>query len=127
MKVQNALANRMDTANEMSSYDEACKQILANKIILAWIMKHCVKEYADYSVDKKETLKTEFGIPMTRKLESEVEKLCNLSQGVYDKGYDKATVEHIKNMMRKKDGILKNVWIHWMFLKKRKRHIELRY
>lgn len=285
MEVQNALANRIDTAGAMSSYDEACKQILANKIILAWIMKHCVKEYADYSVeeiaakyiegepevskvpvhpdeiaefiggmntedttmkegtvtfdikfkaiipntnviedmiinveaqndfypgypiikrgiyyasrmissqygtvfedshyekikkvssiwictrppkyrqntitgyeliekniygkveenkdnydlisvviiclgeagqksnealirmlfvllsdnmepkDKKETLKTEFGIPMTRELESEVEKLCNLSQGVYDKGYDKATVEHIKNMMRKK-------------------------
>lgn len=285
MEVQNALANRIDTAGEMSSYDEACKQILANKIILAWIMKHCVKKYADYSVeeiaakyiegepevskvsvhldetaefieglntedttmeegtvtfdikfkaiipntnvvedmiinveaqndfypgypiikrgiyyasrmissqygtvfedshyekikkvssiwictrppkyrqntitgyeliekniygkveenkdnydlisvviiclgeagqksdealikmlsvllsdnmepkDKKETLKTEFGIPMTRKLESEVEKLCNLSQGVYDRGYDKATVEHIKNMMRKK-------------------------
>lgn len=285
MEVQNALANRIDTAGEMSSYDEACKQILANKIILAWIMKHCVKKYADYSVeeiaakyiegepevskvsvhpdetaefieglntedttmeegtvtfdikfkaiipntivvedmiinveaqndfypgypiikrgiyyasrmissqygtvfedshyekikkvssiwictrppkyrqntitgyeliekniygkveenkdnydlisvviiclgeagqksdealikmlsvllsdnmepkDKKETLKTEFGIPMTRELESEVEKLCNLSQGVYDRGYDKATVEHIKNMMRKK-------------------------
>ena len=39
---------------------------------------------------------------MTRELEGEVERLCNLSQGIYDKGYDKATEEHIKNLMRKK-------------------------
>ena len=51
MEVQNTLANRIDTAGEMSSYDEACKQILSNKIILAWILKHCIKEFADYSVE----------------------------------------------------------------------------
>lgn len=285
MEIRNALAHRIDTAGEMISYDEACKQILSNKIILAWILKHCLKEYTDYSVeeiaanyidgepevskvpvhpdettefiegmntedatmkegiitfdikfkamipdtnivedmminveaqndfypgypiikrgiyyasrmissqygtvfeqshyekikkvssiwicthppkyrqntitgyemkekhiygkatedkdnynlisvviiclgekgshsdeslikmlsillsdniepkDKKETLQIEFGIPMTKELESEVKNMCNLSQGVYDKGYDKATVEHIKNMMRKK-------------------------
>ena len=51
MEVQNALANRIDTAGEMISYDEACKQVLANKIILAWILKACVREYNDYSVE----------------------------------------------------------------------------
>lgn len=52
MEVQNALANRIDTAGEMISYDEACKQVLANKIILAWILKACVREYNDYSVEE---------------------------------------------------------------------------
>ena len=50
MKVQNALANRIDTAGEMSSYDESCKRILSNKIILAWIIKRCTKEFAGYSI-----------------------------------------------------------------------------
>ena len=52
MEVQNALANRIDTAGEMISYDEACKQVLSNKIILAWILKACVGEYYDYSVEE---------------------------------------------------------------------------
>ena len=52
MDVQNTLANRIDTAGEMISYDEACKQVLANKIILAWILKACVREYNDYSVEE---------------------------------------------------------------------------
>ena len=52
MEVQNALANRIDTAGEMISYDEACKQVLANKIILAWILKACVREYYDYGVEE---------------------------------------------------------------------------
>lgn len=38
-------------AGEMISYDEACKKVLANKIILAWILKSCVKEYYNYSVE----------------------------------------------------------------------------
>ncbi len=50
MEVQNALANRIDTAGEMISYDEACKKVLSNKVILAWIMKGCLKEYNDCSV-----------------------------------------------------------------------------
>ena len=50
MKVQNSLAKRVDTAGIMASYDEACKQVLANKIILAWIIKYSTKDYSDYSV-----------------------------------------------------------------------------
>ena len=52
---------------------------------------------------KKETLQAEFGIPMTEELEREVDRMCNLSQGVYDKGYDKgydiAVADSIKNLM----------------------------
>ena len=52
MEVQNTLANRIDTAGNMLSYDEACKQVLANLIILAWILKACVREYKDCSVEE---------------------------------------------------------------------------
>ena len=52
LEIQNALANRIDTAGEMISYDEACKRVLANKIILAWILKSCVREYYDYEIEE---------------------------------------------------------------------------
>ena len=45
--------------------------------------------------DKKRTLQEEFGIAMTKKLEGDVMRMCNLSKGIYDK----ATVEHLKNMI----------------------------
>ena len=50
MEVQNVLANRIDTAGEMLYYDQACKRVLASKIILAWILKTCLEEYRNYSV-----------------------------------------------------------------------------
>ena len=51
MNVQNVLAKRIDTAADMNLYDKACKQILANKIILAWIIKYSINEYSDYKVE----------------------------------------------------------------------------
>ncbi len=46
------LAQSLDCANEKVQYDEACKKILAEKIILAWIMKHTMKEYRKYEVQE---------------------------------------------------------------------------
>ena len=51
MIVQNSLAKRIDTAGIMASYDEAVKQVLANKIILAWIIKYSTNDYSGYSVE----------------------------------------------------------------------------
>lgn len=39
--------------------------------------------------EKKEILENEFDIPMTEKLEAEVENMCNLSDGVEQKGIQK--------------------------------------
>jgi hypothetical protein len=39
-------------ADEKAAYDLACKRLLANKIILAWIMKSCVAEYRDIDVNE---------------------------------------------------------------------------
>ena len=35
-----------------ANYDAACKRLLANKIILAWIMKSCLEEFQDFTVDE---------------------------------------------------------------------------
>ncbi len=57
--------------------------------------------------DKKKRLSEEFNIPMTKELEGGVRNMCNLSQGVYDDGfndgydygYDESLIEGIKNLM----------------------------
>ena len=38
MKTENTLARNLDFAADKASYDAACKRLLANKEILAWIM-----------------------------------------------------------------------------------------
>lgn len=51
MEIENILAKSITVAGEKAAYDAACKRLLANKIILAWIMKSCLEEYKDYSVN----------------------------------------------------------------------------
>lgn len=48
-------------SDEKAGYDAACKRLLSEKIILAWIMK----------------------------MKSEVSLMCNLSKGVEEKGIEK--------------------------------------
>jgi hypothetical protein len=55
------------------------------------------------SAEKKSILQDEFGIPMTRTLEGGLEKVCNLSQGVYDSGFKNAAIQHILLLMKNKD------------------------
>lgn len=43
------LARHIDAAKEKVKYDSQVKTILANKAILAWILKTCTEEFADYS------------------------------------------------------------------------------
>lgn len=52
MEVQSILANRIDAAGDMISYDEAVKKVLANKYILAWILKSCMEEYEDTNISE---------------------------------------------------------------------------
>ena len=50
MKTESTLAKMISTAREKAAYDRACKRLLANKIILAWIMKSCLTEYRDCEI-----------------------------------------------------------------------------
>jgi len=50
-------------------------------------------------VQKKTILQNEFNIKMTEELESEVTTMCNLAEGIYEKGAERKELENIKNLM----------------------------
>lgn len=50
MEVENILAKNITAAGDKAAYDACCKRLLANKIILAWIMKSCLEEYKDCDI-----------------------------------------------------------------------------
>ena len=50
MELENTLSKNITSAGDKASYDNACKRLLGNKIILAWIMKSCLQEYEDCSI-----------------------------------------------------------------------------
>ena len=52
MRAESTLTKRISTAGEKAAYDNACKRLLANKIILAWIMKSCLEEYRDCGISE---------------------------------------------------------------------------
>ena len=52
MEVENTLAKSITAAGYKAAYDAACKRLLANKIILAWIMKSCMEEYRDFAINE---------------------------------------------------------------------------
>ena len=50
--MENQLAHAITQTEYDLSYDKAAKKLLANKQILAQIMKNCVNEYSACSVDE---------------------------------------------------------------------------
>ena len=52
MEQRTTLSQSIDITEKKAQYDEACKKVLAEKIILAWIMKHTMKEYVEYEVQE---------------------------------------------------------------------------
>ncbi|MCM1246764.1 MAG: hypothetical protein NC293_14085, partial [Roseburia sp.] len=54
MEIENTLAKKIDTAGQRASYDNNCRNLLANKQILARILKTCVTEFKDCSIKEIE-------------------------------------------------------------------------
>ena len=54
MKTQTTLASDLDTWQEERKLDEACCRLVANKVILARLLKAVVQEYQDCSVEELE-------------------------------------------------------------------------
>ena len=54
--------------------------------------------------DKKNKLASKFGLAMTKDLESEVKRMCNLSDGIYNKGINIGIDKGIK--LEKNNGII---------------------
>ncbi|MBR4026503.1 MAG: hypothetical protein IKJ01_02945 [Lachnospiraceae bacterium] len=52
MDIETTIAKNIRIADDKAKYDEACKCLLSEKIILAWIMKSCLEEYKDYDVNE---------------------------------------------------------------------------
>ena len=52
MNTDTTIAKNIRVADEKACYDAACKRLLSEKIILAWIMKNCLEEYRDCDVDE---------------------------------------------------------------------------
>lgn len=50
MEVKTAIANDIELTEARAKLDASCKRILANKIILAWLLKECVEEFNGYGV-----------------------------------------------------------------------------
>ncbi len=50
MEMETTLAEAVDTAGTNAQYDAACKRLLSEKYILAWIMKSCLTEYQNCTV-----------------------------------------------------------------------------
>lgn len=48
--MKNELAGDLTLAEGKSQYDMYCKRILANKVILAWILKYVTEEFKDMEI-----------------------------------------------------------------------------
>ena len=53
MGVEATLAEAIGTTGVNAKYDAACKRLLSEKYILAWIMKSCLTEYQDCAIKEK--------------------------------------------------------------------------
>ena len=52
METETTLAAGIRAADEESKYDAVCKELLSEKIVLAWILKTCAVEFAEYDVSE---------------------------------------------------------------------------
>lgn len=52
MEPSTAMARGIRATEGRSAYDNACKRLLSQKIILAWIMKSCLEEYRELEVQE---------------------------------------------------------------------------
>ena len=53
MDTESTLAKELYSIEEQQArYDAVCKRLLSEKIILAWIMKSCLEEYRECSVNE---------------------------------------------------------------------------
>lgn len=50
MAEQTGLANSVDAAQQEAQYETCAKNLLSNRMVLAWILKECVPEFKDFSI-----------------------------------------------------------------------------
>ena len=124
------IKNAVSAADEDAQYDQKAKRLLGNKIILAHILVKTVDENIvligianelpehddkyelhrllstllsmELSVDEKfEIMEKEYSIPLDDRIREDVNEMCNLSQGIREKGRAEGVEKIILNMHRK--------------------------
>ncbi len=51
ISIETTIAKSLRLSDAMEAYDAACKKLLAEKRILAWIMKNCIREYQKLEIE----------------------------------------------------------------------------
>ena len=93
MEIENTLAKNITAAGEKAAYDAACKRLLANKIILAWIMKSCLEEYKTYSIHEIAEKYIE-GVPQIAEATvNPDEKTCNCGEQIQGVKNEDSTIQ----------------------------------
>ena len=52
MQTKTEIARTLEHSDQEAAYDEVVKRLLSTRYLLAWIMKGCVAEYKDYSIQE---------------------------------------------------------------------------
>ena len=104
MPMENQLAHAITQTEYDLSYDKAAKKLLANKQILAQIMKNCVNEYSACSVDEIAEKYIE-GTPEVGTVGVHVDDTNRPSQGVKAEGISIGEMRMLVQLVR--DGDLK--------------------
>ncbi|MGN1415161.1 MAG: hypothetical protein ACI4WY_13035 [Anaerovoracaceae bacterium] len=60
-------------------------------------------------IQKKQILESKFGIPMTRKMEGEAEKMCNFSDAIEENALERGRQEAVKNMADAIRNLMRNM------------------
>ncbi len=93
MEIENTLAKNIIAAGEKAAYDAACKRLLANKIILAWIMKSCLEEYKTHSIHEIAEKYIE-GVPQIAEATvNPDEKTCNCGEQIRGVKNEDSTIQ----------------------------------
>ncbi len=82
----NELANELTLAEGQSQYDTQCKRVLADKTVLAWILKHTAGEFALMNIP----------------LGKELNQMCNLSEYVVELGIQQGRLLSLIELTQKK-------------------------
>lgn len=103
---QNILADTLDAAGIMAQYDGWAVRIVSQKIILAWILKHCTEEFSGYSIRYIRDNCIE-GIPMVQCCEAALD--CNDACSFSDNGYTDADCSGKSEMIQGLNTVDKSV------------------
>ena len=90
-------------------YDQAAKNILSEKHLapgpvrnrMLSMLQVILQETNKSAKEKSKILKKKFDIEVTAEMEEELRTMCNLSEGIYERGAENKTIEIINNLWEK--------------------------